>query len=536
MNLITLLSGFISLLNLSLGIFVLLKNPKSKVNFLFFCLTLTVFLWISGILLVAAYFPSNTKLFAIIARFPFFSASLLVYIFFNFVQYFPRRMIKISILINFLSTLIILGIAILSLLTDLVVKDVTQLNHTTPYPIFGRLYSLWSAIFIFFFSVSIGILAWKYKSVARGIEKKQIECFFVGIIASALIAITTNLIIPAFLGPTSLWQIGPLALIFMVIFTTYAIIKHHLLNIRVIATELLVGGVLIILLADIFLSKSLSVAIFKTVLLALFGYMGFSLIKSVIKEIKRRKEMEKLVTQLKLANVKLQQLDKAKSEFLSIASHQLRTPLSIMKGYLSMILEGSYGRVSPKIKNITENLFQTNEQLIKLVNNLLNISRIEAGKIELQLENISIANLIKETIKEIEPEAKEKGLYIVYEEKTKIPYIRIDPDKIKQVLLNILDNAIKYTEKGGINITTQMQNSYVLIKITDTGVGMTREEIQNIFTSFKRGEAGEKLWTGGSGLGLYVAKKFVEMHKGKIWAESQGKNKGSTFFVRLPVQ
>jgi len=282
-------------------------------------------------------------------------------------------------------------------------------------------------------------------------------------------------------------------------------------------------------LINVLISTSLWEYVWKSGLLLAFIVFGILLVKSVYKEIEYRQRLE-------IAYQKLKQFDKAKTEFLSIASHQLRTPLSILKGYLSMLLEGTYGKLPSKIHPVIQNLFQTNEQLIKLVNNLLNISRIEAGKIELQLENISIANLIKETIKEIEPEAKEKGLYIVYEEKTKIPYIRIDPDKIKQVLLNILDNAIKYTEKGGINITTQMQNSYVLIKITDTGVGMTREEIQNIFTSFKRGEAGEKLWTGGSGLGLYVAKKFVEMHKGKIWAESQGKNKGSTFFVRLPVQ
>ena len=153
------------------------------------------------------------------------------------------------------------------------------------------------------------------------------------------------------------------------------------------------------------ISTSLWEYVWKSGLLLAFIVFGILLVKSVYKEIEYRQRLE-------IAYQKLKQFDKAKTEFLSIASHQLRTPLSILKGYLSMLLEGTYGKLPSKIHPVIQNLFQTNEQLIKLVNNLLNISRIEAGKIELQLENISIANLIKETIKEIEPEAKEKGLYI----------------------------------------------------------------------------------------------------------------------------
>ena len=269
---------------------------------------------------------------------------------------------------------------------------------------------------------------------------------------------------------------------------------------------------------------------------------GYSLIRSVINEIERREELEKLTLQLEQANIKLKKLDKAKSEFLSIASHQLRAPLTAIKGYISMILEGTYGRLSERMKKPMENVYKSNERLIKLINDLLNISRIEAGKMKLELERISPEDIIADVIQELKIKAGDKGLYLKFEKsESPLPKILIDKEKIRQVVLNIIDNAINYTEKGGITIKSEIQNpksekESIIIKISDTGVGMTREEIDKIFQSFSRGTGGARLVAEGAGLGLYIARKFVEMHQGKIWAESEGKNKGSTFYIELPVK
>ena len=261
----------------------------------------------------------------------------------------------------------------------------------------------------------------------------------------------------------------------------------------------------------------------------------YSEVKGFSKKLER--EVEKATKELKEAYEKLKNLDRAKSEFISIASHQLRTPLAAIKGYISMFLEGTYGKLSEKIKEPMENVYKSNERLIKLVNDLLNVSRIETGKIKLELQKTSIEDVISNIINELKIEAEKKNIYLKWQEPKKpLPEILVDRDKIRQVILNLIDNAIRYTNKGGIRIIYQTANKKCQIIIADTGEGMTREEILHLFESFSRGGAGTQFYSEGAGLGLYVAKKFVEMHKGKIWAESPGKGKGSTFYIELPIK
>jgi len=253
---------------------------------------------------------------------------------------------------------------------------------------------------------------------------------------------------------------------------------------------------------------------------------------------KLEREVEKRTKELSEAYEELKKLDRAKSEFVSIASHQLRTPLTAIKGYISMMLENSYGRAPKKMQKPLENIYASNERLIKLVNDLLNISRIEAGRMEVQPEETSVEEILKSIVEELKNEVERKGIYLKTEfpKGTKVKKISIDKDKIRQVILNIIDNAIRYTNRGGITVRTLTKDNKYQIEVADTGEGMTREEISHLFESFSRGKAGARFWTEGAGLGLYVAKKFVDMHGGKIWAQSPGKDKGSIFFIELPIK
>jgi len=238
--------------------------------------------------------------------------------------------------------------------------------------------------------------------------------------------------------------------------------------------------------------------------------------------------------EIRKAYEELRVLDKAKSEFISIASHQLRTPLTAIKGYISMIIDGTYGELSEKSQRPIENIYQSNERLIRLVNDLLNLSRLEAGKIEFKPELHFLEKIIQTIIDELKINAQKKGLSLNLKLSKNIPQIMVDENKLSQVLLNIFDNAIKYTQKGEITIELEKIDNEQQIKISDTGAGMTEDEIKSIFQTFSRTTAGNQLNTEGAGIGLYIGKKFVAMHQGKIWAESLGKGKGSTFYIRLP--
>jgi signal transduction histidine kinase len=240
---------------------------------------------------------------------------------------------------------------------------------------------------------------------------------------------------------------------------------------------------------------------------------------------------------LTIAYKELEKLDKAKSEFISIASHQLRTPLTAIKGYLSMLLEGIYGKVSQKMKEPIQNVYQSNERLIKLVNDLLSLSRLDAGKVKFEPQLTSLEEIIKEVVRELRLPIENKGLYIRIEEaKPPLPKVIADQDHIRQAILNIIDNAIKYTEKGGITIKLLKAGNKAQIKISDTGKGITEEELDRLFQMFSRASAGNQFHAEGAGIGLYIAKKFIEMHKGRIYAESKGDNNGSIFTIELPLE
>jgi signal transduction histidine kinase len=240
---------------------------------------------------------------------------------------------------------------------------------------------------------------------------------------------------------------------------------------------------------------------------------------------------------IKMKNEELGRLLKARTEFLSIASHQLRTPLAAIRGYASMLKGGDYGDLGEEAQKSIEYIYDSSVRMIDLVNNLLNVNRLERGVINLDIKEISIDQIIKECVKDIQSIAKDKKLTIKYLNEEKIPLIMGDYEKIKNALGNVINNAVLYTLKGGVEIKSSMDSEKeIKIEIKDTGIGVGKEDINKIFQSFSRGRGGTELYTGGTGLGLYVAKKFIEMHKGKISVYSKGENKGSVFTVVLPIK
>lgn len=255
--------------------------------------------------------------------------------------------------------------------------------------------------------------------------------------------------------------------------------------------------------------------------------------------IKMKEEVERATRRLRRINEQLKMFDKAKSEFISIASHQLRTPLAAIKGYTSMILEGDYGKFSKKVEEPLKNVFISSERMSSLVENLLNISRIESGRLIFNFKKIKFNELIGSLAKEFQPVVKTKGLQLICKCNKTVPQITVDEVKIKEVVSNLIDNAIKYTEKGiievGVKTVIEKEKRFVLLTVSDTGMGIAKEDLPTIFKKFTRGRKVFLIHTEGVGLGLYFSQKVIEAHKGKIWVESKGEGKGTTFFVKLPI-
>jgi len=258
-------------------------------------------------------------------------------------------------------------------------------------------------------------------------------------------------------------------------------------------------------------------------------------VKDAVEKVeKTNKDLSQVNNKLSLAYKKLKQLDSAKNEFISIASHQLRTPLTSIKGFISMILEGDYGKVDKEAEGALKKIFISNERLIKLVNDLLSLSRIESGKFSFNFKKDDIIDLIKNVLDDFKLEAKDKNLKIKFIKPDKeVKSFVFDQNKIHEVISNLVDNAIKYTEKGQIEIGVEDIGRKMKIIISDSGKGMSSQELEYVFEKFRRGENSSNLNTEGTGLGLYVCKKIVDAHQGRIYAKSEGTGKGSQFVVEL---
>ena len=247
-------------------------------------------------------------------------------------------------------------------------------------------------------------------------------------------------------------------------------------------------------------------------------------------------ELKDMNEKLVIAYEKLHQLDRAKTEFISIASHQLRTPLTSIKGFISLLLDGTYGKISKTTRDVLEKVFISNERLIKLVEDLLNISRIESGKLVFRFIKGDISKLASDVVDSFELAAKNKKLKLEYRApKKKVPEIYFDNDKMREVISNLVDNSIKYTKKGTVGVTVEAGKEFVKVIVSDSGMGIAKEELRYIFEKFQRGKDSGTTHTEGVGLGLYVCEKIVKSHDGRIWAESDGIEKGSRFVIELKV-
>ena len=231
----------------------------------------------------------------------------------------------------------------------------------------------------------------------------------------------------------------------------------------------------------------------------------------------------------------LQIANKHKSEFLANMSHELRTPLNAILGYTELIIDNIYGDVPEKIQEVLERVEKNGRHLLNLINDVLDLSKIEAGRFSLSLDDYSMQDVIQTVFTSVEALASEKKLDL----KMKVPEVlktgKGDEQRIAQVILNLLGNAIKFTEQGKVEVEATVSNESFLISVSDTGPGLSETDQKNIFDEFRQADASSTRAKGGTGLGLSISKKIVEMHGGRIWVDSS-LGKGSTFSFTLPIR
>jgi len=228
-------------------------------------------------------------------------------------------------------------------------------------------------------------------------------------------------------------------------------------------------------------------------------------------------ENQNVLEQLKQTNDKLKEIDEAKDEFISMASHQLRTPLTSMKGYVSMVLDGEAGTISNSQRSMLQQAFNSSQRMVYLISDLLNVSRIRTGKFLITNKVTDLPTVVEGEVSQLSEVAASRNIRLIYDKPTNFPLAMLDETKIRQVIMNFLDNALYYTPKGGrITVELKATDNNIEYIVTDTGLGVSKADQPLLFTKFYRANNARKMRPDGTGLGLYMARKIIVAQGGAI--------------------
>src|SRR3989344_1741858 len=353
------------LVTLLLAGLVYWRDPKAKANRYFFLFNLTVLGWLVS--LFVFHNADSNELVLWTGRANFAVVLLLLYFLFEFELVFPTETVRLPRIWRWILQIWIFGFFFVTLLTPLVDKNEIIIGPLIRETVYGPLFFLYSLNYLFFGGGGVYVILRKLKNIRGRIEKYQLGYFVAGLAGSLSFAFVTNILLYS-LGIEQAAHWGVLAPVFFAGFTTYAIFKYYLFDIKLILTEVLIATIAFMLLSQIFFAEHLWLRLANTLVFGLFCLFGYLLVHGVLREIRLRE-------QLAVTNTRLRELDAAKTEFVSLASHQLRTPLSAIKGFLSLLIEGMYGAVPQPFQEVLQKIYVSNERLILLVRDLLDISR-----------------------------------------------------------------------------------------------------------------------------------------------------------------
>ncbi len=510
-----------------LGFVVYINKPKSATNFSFLLFCFVTMLW--SFFNYMSYQSEDPLVTLWLLRFVIFLGVWHSFTFFTFLYLFPLEKKKLP---KWFTFGVLPSVTIVSLLTlsplvfsslDTVSSKVGAPQAVVQPPILLFIITVLSLIISSFVFLIRRIIKAKIG------EKKPFVLILFGAIVTFILLFTCNLILPAVFNVTHFIPLGAVTIFPFSAFTAYAIFKHKAFKVKNLGATIMAFFLCMATFVEIIFAESsgqllLRVGIFLFVLL-----ISIQFVKNIF-------QLEHLTDSLEDANIRLQSLDKLKSEFISLASHQLRSPLTVIKGYASTLTDGMVGDLTPKQNEIVRHIYTSAQGLASVVEDFLNVTKIEQGGMKYVFDEVDIRTIIENLVNDMKIVAEDKHLLFTSTIDESASYIvRADGIKLKQVFLNLIDNSIKYTKEGFVKVALSVNNTdnAIIFSVSDSGVGVSEETKKKLFTKFARGEGGV-LNSGGSGLGLYLAQEIVKAHKGQITLDSEGMDKGSTFTVTLP--
>lgn len=533
------------IMSLIFGGFIFWQNKHSLLNKLLFAISILFLFWTTANLILWTNIHSDFMLFvwSLLGVVLGLIAIFCVYFVYVFLE---KRDVPSKIKYIFL-TLLIPVIILSSTNLNLSGFDLTFCDafrfEWLPYKIYYSAFlGIFSALWIFV------LLIRKYKKTVALDLKRQIILIGIGIelllvLFFGMEFLGALIVKLGFTTDSSIEVYGMFGMVIFIVYLNILVVRYKAFNAKLLATQAFVFGLSALVGSQFFFIKEKTNFILNGITFFVSMVLSYFLIKAVKKEISQKDRLQQLAGELEKANLtlaesneKLKGLDKLKTEFLSLASHQLRSPLTAIKGYASMLDEGAFGDLNKEQDNAVKRIYTSAQSLVNLVEDLLNVSKIEQGGMQYEFMPTDLSKMASELAGEVRIPVENKKLEL----KVSVPkndrfMVSADPSKIRQVFLNLIDNSIKYTQSGSVTVGLKRDHeNNVIFYVQDTGVGVTPETKQKLFEKFSRGEGG-KLNTGGSGLGLYLAQEIAKAHKGFVDVQSEGVGKGSLFTVTLPA-
>ena len=406
--------------------------------------------------------------------------------------------------------------------------------------VFGRaflFYVLYSVIILVF---GLWFIIKNYRNNA-GIFKIEIRGMLMFFAMTASVALLTLFFLPILTDTQNLFWVGYASAALFLFMAGSILIRYNFWSIKLVTVEFFTSLATAILLFEMLFASSLLDFVTKVGITMLVVFSSVFLVSSVKREIESKEKIARLAHNLDKIHAQLQVLDKKKSDFLFISSNHLRDPLTYITGYASMLLEGSFGELPVLAREAIEKIFESSKRLIVMISDFMDISNIETGNMQYKFTDVDMKKIVYDIIDDMTQSALDSGLSlnVSFGPDKNTNFITVaDFGKIRQVLSNMVDNSIKYTPKGKISVLLSKtpNGKKIIFSVSDTGIGMSKNTKEKIFKKFSRAEGVNKIYTEGTGLGLYVASEIVKKHEGKIWAESEGEGHGSTFFVELDAK
>lgn len=513
-------------LNLFLGGYALFKAKFSRLSVVFFLFTLFSSIWLAGDLVAWGVIPNYFFIYTVWSWLDYVNI-----VFFALGTYFFAILARgrISLVEKILIVAISVPAFVMTITGNSLIEfyqpwcEALENGTITTYKLFAE------GIFVALIVCSL-IVAWtkseKAKKVQLFVVAAAVLMFFAVFSSTEYIATVTNVYEINLYGLFVL----PVFLIIMV----FAITNLGVFRIRFLGTQLLVYALIIMVGSQLLFLESSTDALLNILTLLVSIFLGLVLLQNTKKELEARIKVEKLAGELKIANSRLLELDKQKTEFVSFASHQLRGPLTAIKGYASLILDGDYGAVADELKKAVQIIFDSTKTLATVVDDYLNVTRIELGQMKYEFSTIDFGAMVKEVVEELKPNIEKAGLKLEMNVQSGANLnVKADKGKLIQVVSNIIDNSVKYTPTGKIMLDLQNKNGVLRLTIKDTGIGISKDVIPKLFSKFKRADNANQTNMRGTGLGLFIAKEIITAHNGKIWVESEGEGKGSMFVIEI---